>query len=200
VTEEPEDPHSRPPPSLELDGSSEPPAPPPRRPSPAVRRPLPQLPLWGRWVLSLCVGVALIVALILFVNAHNVDRPTADNTKVTAESNREARALIAEDQAPRVSPLKPRTAPALAITTVVTAYMRRMIGAGTIPGPLTRTHCSAAGASGRARRGFRCAAVAASVRYPFLGVVDQATRQVTYCKHDPLGPAGPVPVSPRCRA
>ena len=151
-------------------------------------------------MLSLSVAVVLIVALVLFVNAHNVDRPTADNTKVTAESNREARALIAEDQAPHVSPLQPATAPAHAMTRVITAYMQRTIGAGTIGGPLTGTHCTAAGASdGRARRGFRCDAFAASVRYPFLGVVDQRARQVTYCRSDPLGPAGPVPASPRCR-
>jgi hypothetical protein len=161
---------------------------------------LPQLPLWGRWVLSLSVGVVLIVALVLFVNANNADRPIADNAQVTAESNREAAALVAEDQAPHVSRLKPGTAPARAITTAVAAFMRRMIGRGTIVGPLTRTRCSAAGGSGHTRRAFRCDALAASVTYPFIGVVDQRTRRVTYCKNDPAGPNGTVPVSPRCRA
>ena len=78
--------------------------------------------------------------------------------------------------------------------------MRRTIGQGKIGGPLTRTSCRPAGGSGRTRLAFRCDAVAASVTYPFLGVVDQRARQVIYCKSDPTGPAGPVPVSPRCRA
>jgi hypothetical protein len=183
VTEDPEEPAGRQ----------------PGRPPRAARLQPPRLPLWGRWVLSLSVGVVLIIALVAFVNANDADRPTADNTQVTAESNREARALVAEDQAPHVSPLPAGTAPARAMTMVITAYMRRMIGRGTIGGPLTSARCSAARASGRTRRGFRCAAVAASVKYPFIGVVDQRTRRVTYCKNDPLGPAGPVPVSPRCR-
>jgi hypothetical protein len=183
VTEDPEEPAGRQ----------------PGRPPRAARLQPPRLPLWGRWVLSLSVGVVLIIALVAFVTANDADRPTADNTQVTAESNREARALIAEDQAPHVSPLPAGSAPARAMTMVITAYMRRMIGRGTIGGPLTSARCSAARASGRTRRGFRCAAVAASVKYPFIGVVDQRTRRVTYCKNDPLGPAGPVPVSPRCR-
>jgi hypothetical protein len=162
---------------------------------------LPQLPLWGRWVLSLTVGVALMVALVAFVNANDADRATADNAQMTAESNREAALLVAEDQRPRVSPLTSGTSSARAITTAVAADMRRLIGKGTIGGPLTRTRCRAAGSSGRTRQAFRCAAVAASVRYPFLGVVDQRTRRVTYCKSDPPPvPSETVPVSPRCRA
>ncbi len=187
-----EDPHSSHPPSLELDGSADP------SEEPKLERR--QLPLWARWVVSLSVAVVLLIALILFVNSHDTDRPVADNAQVTAESNREAAALVAEEQAPRVSALRPGAAPARAIEAVVAAFMRRMIDAGTFEGPLTRTRCHAAGPPRQSRQAFACDAIAASVTYPFLGVVDGRAKQVTYCRHDPPSPTGTVPVSRRCRA
>jgi hypothetical protein len=195
-----EDPDSRRPPSLELDGSSEPEARPPRLAARAARLGPPHVPLWGRWVVSLSVAAVAIVALVLFVNAHGNDKPIADNTRQTAENNREAAALVAEDQTPRVSALKPGTPDARAIESAVAAFMRRMINGGTFEGPLTRTRCRATGSEGHSRQAFACDAVAASVRYPFLGIVDARAKRVTYCRDDPAGPNGTVPVSPRCRA
>ncbi len=151
-------------------------------------------------MLSLSVAVALMIALIAFVNANQADRATADNAQMTAESNREAALLVAQDQRPHVSPLKPGTAPARAIGAAVAADMRRLIGGGTISGPLTRTRCSAAGPSGPRRQPFRCDAVAASVTYPFVGVVDRGAKTITYCKSDPPPvPSEAIPVTPRCR-
>ncbi len=159
-----------------------------------------RLRLWQRFALSLTIAAALLGAMIVFVSRHNTDSPTSTNDAVQVQANREAEILIEQDQAPRSARLSAGVAPATALERAIHARMARQIAAGAISGPLQRARCRASGGGTRARTGFSCTAVAGSVTYPFLGVVDTATRRLIYCKRDlPPVPSENVPVSVRCR-
>lgn len=164
--------------------------------SPARLRP----PLWARWVLALGVGVIALVALIVFVDHNNNNAEATQSPAAVAQANRQAVIVIGQDQRPHVVALKSGVRPRTALVAAVRADMISMIDSGTIGGPLQRTGCTGLGArAGRLR--FRCTAVASDVNYPFLGVVDVPTRQVTYCKRDlPPVPSMSIPVSRRCTA
>jgi hypothetical protein len=137
----------------------------------------------------------------LFVNRHNTNSPTSTNDAAQVEANRDAEILVEQDQAPRTARLSAGLAPAAALEQTIHARMARQIAAGAIDGPLKRARCKASGASKGARKAFDCTIVAASVTYPFLGVVDTSARRVTYCKRDaPPVPSENVPISRRCRA
>ena len=70
---------------------------------------------------------------------------------------------------------------------------------GTISGPLQKSSCTARGGSTSARQALRCTVSAASVTYPFYGVVTTASGQITYCKKDQAPVAGMnVPLSAKC--
>jgi hypothetical protein len=82
----------------------------------------------------------------------------------------------------------------------VLGFMRRQVALGTFAGPVTRSSCTPAAGSTHSRLAYRCGVVTGSVTYPFLGVVDESSRQVTFCKRDLYPPVlgMNVPVSPRC--
>jgi hypothetical protein len=175
----------------------------PGSPGPARRQRAPgaylPLKLWERYALAGVIAVALIVAMILFVERHNTNSPTSTNPAAQVQANRDAEILVAQDQAPRAAPLAARVAAATAIARVVHARMAQEIASGAISGPLGPAHCVATGTAGP-RTGFTCRVVAGNVSYPFLGVVDIRTGTVTYCKRDaPPTPSDNVPVSARCR-
>ncbi len=154
------------------------------------------------WALSIGCTIAFVVALVLYVNAE--DRTANEPAGVTsaaaiAEQNREANIIVGHDQAPHVVRLGAHIAPAAAIRAAVVSYMKHQVSGGSIDGPVTSSGCTRAAGSTGARLAFRCDVVAASVTYPFLGVVDTAARQVTYCKRDaPPVPSMNIPVSRRC--
>jgi hypothetical protein len=180
---------------------------PPPPVAPAAARPVRSpgaylpLPLWARFLLAGLVGLAGVVAMIVYVSGHNTDSPPQSNPAAAVQANREAEILVARDQAPHVARLAPGLHPAAAVTAAVRADMRRRIGSGSVPGPLQRLHCRASGPIRGMRRAFSCSALAANVTYPFVGVVDRAHGRVTYCKRDPPPvPSDDVPVSRRCRA
>ena len=76
--------------------------------------------------------------------------------------------------------------------------MNTMISHQVLYGPVKATTCRPAGSSG-ARERFHCTSVANAISYPFDGVVDTATRQITFCKSDPPPVASAtIPVSSRC--
>lgn len=157
-------------------------------------------PLWARWALSLSAGVILLVALVLFVEHNNSNSEATQSPAAIARANREAEIVVAQDQAPRVGAVRPGSSPRNALVRAVRADMTAMINNGTIDGPLGRATCTRTGGSA-GRPAFRCAAVAAGVTYPFLGVVDVPGRRVTYCKRDlPPVPSLNIPVSSRCQA
>jgi hypothetical protein len=170
---------------------------------PVRRRP----PGWRQWALALGGAAVFIVALIVFVNREDAtaNQPAGVTTPAAiAEQNREARIVVGEDQAPHVMRLRGHGPPAGvglaagALRDAVVAYMRRQVASGAIAGPVMRSGCTPSGASG-SRRAFHCVVEAGNVNYPFLGVVDLASRQVTYCKRDaPPVPSMNIPVSRRC--
>jgi hypothetical protein len=148
--------------------------------------------------------VVFIVALVLFVNHETAgsDQPAPIiKPAAIAEQNRETRALESEVQAPHVTALRPGQTPRKALSAAVVGAMRRQIAADPVEGPLMRSRSgctsepSGPGAS-RTRLVFRCEVEAANVNYPFLGVVDTASEQVTYCER--AVSTVPVPVSRRC--
>lgn len=157
-------------------------------------------PLWARWALSLGIGVLLLAGLVVFVHSNDDNGEATQNPAAVERANREAEIVVQQDQAPHTARLAGGAAPRAGIASAVRADMRAMIGQGVIEGPLGQTGCRRAGARG-ARVAFRCTAVAAGVKYPFLGVVDTSSRRVTYCKHDqPPVPRMNIPVSRRCTA
>jgi hypothetical protein len=155
--------------------------------------------MWARWVLSFTVAAALLVALVLFVNAHNTDTLATQSPSALARATREADIVVAQDQAPHLITLRSAGAPRAAFARAVSAEMNRRINNGTINGPLERVACAPRGErSGMV--GFSCAATAGRVNYGFLGVVDVRARRLVYCKRDPPPvPSQPVPISRRCQ-
>lgn len=160
------------------------------------------LSLRARWALSVGVAVVLLVALIVYVGAHNTDAPRGQpiSPHAQAEAALEAIALAEQEQAPHRSRVPARLAPARALPAVVTATMRGLIDSGQADPPLGRVGCTPDGGAGP-RRAFRCRALSANVYYDFQGVLDGAARAVTLCRvQPPPYPARSVPVSRRCQA
>ncbi len=155
------------------------------------------------WVLALGGAAAFVVALILFVNAENqtANQPAGvTNRAAIVAQNREARVEVEQDQAPHVAKLRGRLSGRNAMRAAVVGFMRRRVALGTFAGRVTRSSCTPAAGSTRSRLAFRCGVVAGNVTYPFLGVVNESSRQVTYCKRDLYPPVLGlnVPVSSRC--
>jgi hypothetical protein len=146
-------------------------------------------------VLSFGVAAALLLALVLFVEHHNTNGPASTNKNAEVRANREAEVLVAQDERPRVVSLPGATAARAGLVRAVRGDMSRRVLDGSIVGPLQRVRCRRS----RARGAFSCTAVAASVNYDYLGVVDTPADQVTYCRRDPPPvPSQNIPVSPRC--
>lgn len=162
------------------------------------RRARPRLPLWLRWVLSLAVFSALIVALIRLVDNNGSPAQATTSNSAVVQQNEQAEAVVAADQAPHTTRLQAGAAPAAALDHAVRADMAAKIARRELDGPLQRSSCAPAGGT-KAKLGFRCTVQAGGVAYPFVGVVDVAAREITYCKRDPPPvPSENVPVSPRC--
>lgn len=176
------------------DASSSPPA---RERS---RASIQRVPLWVRWVVSFAVFAALLVALVVYVNANNTDTPTGvQNPATEVEANRQATILVEQDQAPRTASLARGVAPATALAHAIRADMDKEIAQQVVAGPVTRSSCARTGPGGRVTASFSCTVVANSLAYPFEGVVDTRTRVITFCKRDPPPvPSENIPLSRRC--
>jgi hypothetical protein len=158
-------------------------------------------PLWLQWVLSILVAVAVIVALVRFVQSSTANQITTENAAGAAQANRESEILVAEDQTPHAVRLTVHTAAAVAIDRAIRADMTAMIDEGSLDGPLQRSSCTRTGPPGKTRQSFGCTVSAAGVTYPFVGVVDARARTIVFCKRDPPPiPSENIPLSPRCTA
>jgi hypothetical protein len=160
-------------------------------------------PSWRVWILSLGGAAVFVVAMVLFVNAE--DETANQPARVTSraaivEQNREARIEVEQDQVPHVAALRGRLSGRSAMRSAVAGFMRRQVALGTFAGSVARSSCTPAAGATHSRLAFRCGVVVGNVTYPFLGVVDESSRQVTYCKRDVYPPVlgMNVPVSPRC--
>jgi hypothetical protein len=161
---------------------------------------------WPRWVqFSVTFGAAavLIVAVVLYV--HHVGNDSAQEAPVTSpkavkEENREANILVRQDQTPHVARLAAGVAAQAGLRDAVRGYIRHQINIGVISGPLQKSVCVTRTGSTSSRQALRCSVTAAQVTYPFYGVVDTQSGQITYCKKDqPPIPSMNVPLSARCR-
>lgn len=158
-----------------------------------------RLPLWLRWVASIVVAIAAIVALVLFVDSNSGNGPANVKPAAAAQQNREAEILVSEDQAPHSVRIAAAAHPAAALAAAVRANMAQRIARGEIDGPITRTACTPTGDRSASRLSFTCRAVAGNVSYPFFGIVDLSVRRATYCKRDPPPiPSENIPISRKC--
>lgn len=163
------------------------------------------LPLWLRWFLPFAVAGGLVLALVLFVRYETDDVPQTalvSNPEAVAEQYREANVLVRQQQAPRDAKLNSGQSPAAGVHAAVVAYISHQIKLGTMDGPIRRSSCRAATGSSGDRRVFHCdvTTTAQMVTYPFDGVVQTSTGEITYCQRvAPPIPSMNVPVSRRCR-
>jgi len=158
-------------------------------------------PLWLQWVLSIVIAAAVIVGLVRFVRSNTANQITTESPAGEVQANREAEALVAEDQAPHSVRLQGHGATLAAINRAIRADMTTMISQGTLDGPLQHSSCATSGPPGKGGQRFSCTVSAAGVSYPFVGIVDARAGTLVYCKRDPPPvPSQNVPLSPRCPA
>ena len=163
------------------------------------------LPLWVRYVVTLAVAAGLFALLVVFVNHHNgplAEPPAGPNPAQAAQSLRQDRIIVAQQQAPHRVHLV-RSAPDAAAAAAVTAYMTREVDLGFITGPLVgAARCGPLSGSGSALRcRIRSGPSSARLMYPFDVVVHPAAREVVFCQvvtsPDPSVPSPPI--SSACR-
>src|SRR5271155_3950615 len=141
-------------------------------------------PLWARWLLPILGFAALTVAVVIVVHAVNDSGASASERSAALEANREGQIVIAEDQAPQTSPLRSGAPAGVALQRAIGIDLDSRIRHGALTGPLQGVICSPAGQRHSGRQAFHCTARAAAITYPVLGVVDEHTRQLTWCKVD----------------
>ena len=144
----------------------------------------------------------LILAAVIVVhdNSEGTSSPTKSEREAEVEANREGNIVIEEDQAPHTARLGAGVATLPALELSISGDARGRVRSGNLTGPFQSVHCEAKGAAG-ANRAFRCTVRAAGVSYPYLAVLNEHTRQFTWCKLDPppVSGAPEVPVSARCK-
>jgi hypothetical protein len=154
--------------------------------------------MWAKFAVSLGVGAILLVALIIFVNHNNTDTNRTLTPSEQAKVNREAELVVAADQAPHDVALTASEGARDGFVRTVRTEMKSLINKGVIDGSLQRARCTRHGGT-KNRQVFSCVATADNVNYDFVGVVDVAAHQLTWCKRDePPVPSQNIPVSPRC--
>jgi hypothetical protein len=145
----------------------------------------------------------LIVLLVRFVDANSTPRAQAPHLTAKGRNslNAEAEILDSEQQAPHVVHYAASVAPVAAIEHAIAAYMTNQIDFAQIAGPLRATLCFGVPGGRAPDVTYRCSALARATSYPFEGVVNRASRTVTYCRHNPApNPGDKVPLSRRCVA
>lgn len=165
------------------------------------------LPLRTRWLLTIVVYGAVVATVVIVVHdsgggGGSAGASAGTEAAAVAEANREGRVAIAEDEAPHGARLAPGLSPQVALQRAIAMDVRGRIAHGELTGPLQSVACklTAAHSSGN-RQPLSCTVRSAGISYPFVGVADQRTGELTWCKVDPPPQAGApleVPVSTRC--
>lgn len=145
------------------------------------------LPLWLQWGLPFGIATIAVVALVLFVHHQTDDTPSeapVNTPSAIVEQNKEADALMRQEEAPQFAKLKAGVPPAAGLKGAIAAWLNHQIKLGQYGGPLSRTSsaCTPATGSTATRLAFKCPMVAANVTYSFYGVVIPATGKITYCQ------------------
>ncbi len=152
-------------------------------------------------MLSLTVAAVAIFLLVRFVDAQST--PQAQAPQISAKGqrilNHEAEVLDAEQQAPHVVHFAASLTPLAAVKHAVSGYINTQIDFGRMAGPVRTTLCFAVPGATGDQTAYRCSVLARNTSYPFAGVVDRATHQLVYCRHNPPPvPGVSVPLSARC--
>jgi len=161
----------------------------------------PHPPLWARWLLSL-LGFAVLILLVWIAARGGGGGSSLPERSAEVEANREGQVVIAEDQAPHTAPLRSGTSARVALEFAISADVRNRIRHGELTGAFQSVRC-AVGPTRAGRRAYSCTGRVAGVTYPFLGVVNERARELTWCKRDPPPVSNAplaVPISRRCRA
>jgi hypothetical protein len=165
------------------------------------------LPTWLQWAIPFGIAAGVVIALVLYVEHQTNDvSPIAGVTSKSAliEENREDTDLVREQQAPHVAKLAPGVAPSAALRAAVVGYMHHEVKLSVMPGPVKSSSCHAVGSGGGGRPDpsrlvIHCDVTAATVTYPFYGVVQPSAKLITYCQRvAPPIPTLNIPVSKRC--
>lgn len=160
--------------------------------------PHPNPPMWLRWVLSLTVAAAVLVALVRFVSTHNAVTLAEQSPQALAREHRQADILAAQDQVPHVVALPASARQWKFVDGIVAADINAKIQRGLIDGTLQHVACRTGGRRS-ARLGFTCVAKVADVNYNYAGVIQSRAHRVVWCRHDaPPVPNEPIPLSRRC--
>ncbi len=158
-------------------------------------------PLWLQWVLSLTVAAVAIFLLVRFVDAQSTPQAQAPHISAKGQRSLNHIAVIidSEQQAPHVVHFAAAVTPLAAVEHAVSGYINTQIDFGRMAGPVRTALCfPVPGATGD-QTAYRCSVLARDTSYPFAGVVDRATHQVVYCRHNPPPvPGVNVPLSARC--
>jgi hypothetical protein len=161
------------------------------------------LPVWLQWVIPFAVAAIVVLALVLFVNyeTNSVPQIATVTPNAAKEENREDTILVQQQQAPHQAKLAAGQPAAAGLRAAVLAYMTHQINIGSMDGPIKRSSCTPAAGGTSGRLVFNCAVTASvqMVTYPFDGVVQSASGEITYCQRvAPPIPSMNVPVSKRC--
>jgi hypothetical protein len=155
--------------------------------------------LWMRWAISIVVGVAVIAALVVFVDHNNNNSEAKGSAKSLERENQEAEIIVGADQVPHTVSLKRDQSVDAGLVAAVRADIRHRLKTGNIQGRVQKIGCHRSGARG-GRVAYSCVAQVQNVKYPFVGVFTAKSKRITYCKRDaPPIPSENIPVSPRCR-
>lgn len=154
--------------------------------------------LWMRWAISIAVGVALIAALVVFVENNNSSSEATGSAKSLAREDREAHVIVGADQMPHTIQLASGQSVQAGFVAAVHADIRHRLKTGNIQGRVQKVGCHRSGAR-RGRVAYSCIAQVQNVKYPFVGVYTAKSKRITYCKRDlPPIPSENIPVSARC--
>jgi hypothetical protein len=154
--------------------------------------------LWLRWAISIIVGVALIAALVVFVEHNNNNSEAKGSAKSLERENQEAQVIVGADQVPHTVRLKRGQSAPAGMVAAVRADIHHRLKTGNIQGRLQKIGCHRSGARA-GRVAYSCVAQVQNVKYPFVGVYTAKSKRITYCKRDlPPIPSENIPVSPRC--
>jgi hypothetical protein len=154
--------------------------------------------LWMRWAISITVGVAVIAALVVFVEHNNNNSEAKGSAKSLERENQEAQIIVGADQMPHTVKLRSGQSVPAEFVAAVRADIRHRLKTGNIQGRVQKIDCHRSGArSGRIA--YSCVAQVQNVKYPFVGVFTAQSKRITYCKRDlPPLPSENIPVSARC--
>jgi len=161
---------------------------------------LPAVPLWLKWVLSVLVFGAMLVALVVFVRDSGGAGPAAENPAAEAQANRLGQIVTRQDQAVHRAVLPATVPTAIALERAILADVRARAATGDIGGPVERVRCAPVSRHAPGRQSFRCTARAGGFDYPFVGVADARARELVWCKDDrtTVDPGLQVPLNPAC--